>query len=134
MLVNTLGHKVFEEKREFKPKQKHEIFFIKAPRGADARGEQTSDGFVVFKGSKAAGSTVVSMTSNFITLRQKLINEGVLVDKNEFLEFPEDYIFSSPSTAASIVLGRNANGLTEWRQKNNKTLKEFESNNKITKA
>lgn len=130
MLVNTLGHKVFDEKREFKPRQKQETFFIKAARGADGQGEATSDGFVVFKGSKAAGSTVTSMTSNFITLRQKLIDEGALLDKNEFLEFSEDYIFSSPSTAASIVLGRNANGLTEWKQKNNTTLKEFESNDR----
>ncbi|HAY70855.1 MAG TPA: DUF4357 domain-containing protein [Saprospirales bacterium] len=128
MLVNTLGHKVFDEKREFKPKQKHETFLIKAARGADGQGEPTSDGFVVFKGSKAAGSTVISMTSNFVILRQKLIDEGVLINKGEYLEFPEDYIFSSPSTAASIVLGRNANGLTEWKQKSGKTLKEFESN------
>ncbi|NLC49465.1 MAG: DUF4357 domain-containing protein [Bacteroidales bacterium] len=131
LLVNTLGHKVFEEKREFKPKQIQQLFFIKAARGADAQGEQTSDGFVVFKGSKAAGSTVASMTSSFIALRQKLIEEAILDDKKLFLDFLEDYIFSSPSTAASIVLGRNANGLTEWKQKNNKTLKEFESNDKI---
>lgn len=52
MLVNTLGHKVFEEKREFKPKQKQESFFIKAARGADGQGEPTSDGFVVFKNQK----------------------------------------------------------------------------------
>lgn len=134
MLVNTLGHKVFDEKREIKSKQKQNTFFIQAARGADGQGEPTSDGFVVFKGSKAAGSTVASMTSNFITLRQKLIGERVLIDKGEFLEFPEDYIFSSPSTAASIVLGRNANGLTEWRLKNGKTLKEFESNEKTAKG
>jgi hypothetical protein len=53
MLVNTLGHKVFEEKREIKPKQKQATFFCKGVRGADGQGEQTSDGFVVFKGSKA---------------------------------------------------------------------------------
>ena len=130
MLVNTLGHKVFEEKREFKPKQKQETFQIKGTRGADGQGEPTSDGFVVFKNSKAAGSTVVSMTQNFITLRQKLIEEAVLLNKGEYFEFPEDYIFSSPSTAASIVLGRNANGLTEWKLKDGRTLKEFESNEK----
>ena len=71
MLVNTLRHKVFEEKRDFRPKHKKETFFIKAARGADAEGEPTSDGFVVFKGSKAAGSTVQSMTSNFLNLRPK---------------------------------------------------------------
>ena len=130
MLVNTLGHKVFDEKREFRPKQKLETFAIKAARGADGQGEPTSDGFVVFKGSKAAATIVNSMTSNFITLRQKLINEGVLVGKGEYYEFLEDFIFSSPSTAAVMVMGRNANGLTEWKLKDGRTLKEFETNEK----
>ncbi|MCF8254407.1 MAG: GIY-YIG nuclease family protein [Bacteroidia bacterium] len=130
MLVNTLGHKVFEEKREFKPKQKQELFYIKAARGADGQGEPTSDGFVVFKNSKAAATIVNSMTSNFITYRKKLIDEGVLVDKGDYLEFSDDYIFSSPSTAAVMVMGRNANGLTEWKNKQGHTLKEFESNEK----
>lgn len=132
LLVNTLGHKVFEEKREFKPKQKQQIFFLKAARGADAQGEPTSDGFVVFKGSKAAGSTVASITPSFLTLRQKLIKEDVLVDKGEYFEFPDDYIFSSPSTAACMVLGRNANGLTEWKLIDGKSLKEFESSVKTS--
>lgn len=134
MLVNTLGHKVFDEKREFKPKQKQQTFYIKAARGAEAQGEQTSEGFVVLKGSKAAGSIVPSMTNNFVVLRDKLLSEDVLIDKDEYLEFPDDYIFSSPSTAASIVLGRNSNGLTEWKLKNGKTLKDFESIKKTTKA
>ncbi|SEI82897.1 protein of unknown function [Cyclobacterium xiamenense] len=133
MLVNTLGHKVFEEKREFKPKQKQATFFIKAARGADGQGEPTSDGFVVFKGSKAAATIVNSMTPNFIIYRQKLINESVLIDKGEYLEFTDDYIFSSPSTAAVMVMGRNANGLTEWKSKEGKTLKDFETNDKVMK-
>jgi hypothetical protein len=130
MLVNTLGHKVFDEKREFTPKQKHESFYIKAARGADGQGEPSSDGFVVFKGSKAAGSTVNSTNLSLVTLRNKLLYENTLINKGDHLEFSEDYIFSSPSAAASIVLGRNANGLIEWKQKNGKTLKEFESNEK----
>ena len=134
MLVNTLGHKVFDEKREFKPKQKHEIFSIKAARGADGQGEPSSDGFVVLKGSKAAATIVNSMTASFILLRQKLIDDGILVDKGEFYEFSDDYIFSSPSTAAVMIMGRNANGLTEWKQKDGKTLKDFENNEKTTKA
>ena len=127
MLVNTLGHKVFDDKRDLKPKTKQEQFIIKAARGADAQGEPTSDGFVVFKGSKATSTTVNSITQNFVNLRQKLIEEKVIIQKDDYFEFPDDYIFSSPSTAASIVLGRNANGLTEWKQKDGKTLKEFES-------
>jgi hypothetical protein len=128
LLVNTLGHKVFEEKREIK--QKQYTFFIKAARGANAQGEPSSEGFVVLKGSKAALSTVVSITQNFINLRNKLINNRILNQNGESLEFVDDYIFSSPSTASSIVLGRNSNGLTEWKLKDGKTLKDFETNNK----
>jgi len=128
MLVNTLGHKVFDEKRELKQKKMRQIFFIKAARGADGQGQPTSEGFVVFKGSKAAGSTVPSMTQNFINFRDKLISENVLHHHNGVLEFTDDYVFSSPSTAASMILGRNANGLTEWKLKNGKSLKDYESN------
>ncbi|MEI6821049.1 MAG: GIY-YIG nuclease family protein [Bacteroidota bacterium] len=130
MLVNTLGHKVFDEKREYKSKQKQETFYIKAARGADGQGEPTSDGFVVFKTSKAASTIVNSMSQNFILLRQKLIDESILIDKGEYYEFTDDYIFSSPSTAAVIVMGRNANGLTEWKKTDGKTLKEFETDEK----
>lgn len=134
MLVNTLGHKVFEEKREFKPLQKQDLFYIKAARGADGIGEPTSDGFVVFKQSKAAAKIVNSMSSNMISYRKNLIDEGVLVDKVDYFEFSDDYIFSSPSTAAGIVMGRNANGLSEWKNKEGKSLKEFESTVKTTKG
>jgi hypothetical protein len=134
MLVNTLGHKVFDEKREFKPKQKQESFFINAARGAEGQGVPSSDGFVVFKNSKAAAIIVNSMTPNFIKYRQKLIAEEVLIDKGEFFEFSDDYIFSSPSTAAAMVMGRNANGMTEWKNSDGKTLKEFETNDKISNA
>ena len=127
MLVNTLGHKVFDDKREFKPKQKQDSFYIKAVRGADGQGEPSSDGFVVFKGSKAAATFVASTSTSFITFRQKLIDEGVLIERKEYYEFNEDYIFSSPSAAAIILMGRNANGLLEWKNKEGKTLKELES-------
>jgi hypothetical protein len=129
ILINTLGHKVFEEKRETKPSHPQDAytFIIKAVRGAEAQGEPTSEGFVVFKGSKVASSTVPSMTSNFLKLRNELIESGVIVSNNGVLEFPEDYVFSSPSTAAAMVLCRNANGLTEWKLKDGTTLKDFES-------
>lgn len=131
LLVNTLGHKIFEEKRETISKQKipQNVFSIKAARGADAQGKPTSDGFVVFKGSKASPSTVASISPSFLKLRQRLIDKSVLRQSGETLEFADDYIFSSPSTAAVMVMGRNANGLEEWKLPNGKTLKEFESEN-----
>lgn len=130
MLVNTLGHKVFDEKRELKLNRKKDNFFIKATRGADAEGEPTSDGFVVFKNSKVSNEAVPSLAASLKNFRDVLIEEGVLINRDDFFEFSDDYIFSSASTAASIVMGRNANGLTEWKNKDGKTLKEFESSAK----
>lgn len=130
MLVNTLGHKVFDEKREIKPEQKQDIFFIKAARGADAQGEPTSDGFVVFKGSKAASTTVDSISKGILNFRQTLINTEILKLNGKSYELTEDYIFSSPSLAAAIVMGRNANGRTEWKLNDGKTLQKFELNDK----
>lgn len=127
MLVNTLGHKVFDGKREQKIEKRKKIFSINAARGANAEGEPTSDGFVIIKGSKAAGSVVPSMAPNLIKLRQNLIDEGAIISLGDSCEFIDDYIFSSPSTAASVVLGRNANGLTEWKLSDGSTLKEYES-------
>ena len=128
ILVNALGHKVFEEKRETKTPQqrKKTAFYIKAARGADASGEPTSDGFVVFKGSRAAIDTVKSITPNFKRFRDQLINEGTLKNEKDHYLFTEDYLFSSPSTAAVIVMGRNANGLSEWKKQDGSTLREFE--------
>ena len=126
ILVNTLGHKVFEGKRELKPPEEFELesFFIKATRGADAQGEPTSGGFLVVKGSIIAGSTVASYSDSLMKLRNSIIDSGII---NKAFEFTEDYIFTSPSYAAAIVMGRNANGLTEWKRKDGKTLKEYES-------
>ncbi len=129
ILVNTFGHKVFEEKREIIIQQKsmQDIFYIKAARGANAQGKPTSDGFVVFKGSKAASTTVTSISPSFLKLRQQLIDKNILIPNGETLEFGEDNVFSSPSTAAVMVMGRNANGLEEWKLINGKTLKEYEA-------
>ena len=55
-------------------------------------------------------------------------NSELIVNIDGDLKISEDYLFSSPSTAAVIVMGRNANGLTEWKLKDGTTLKDFESN------
>jgi Domain of unknown function (DUF4357) len=41
-------------------------------------------------------------------------------------DFSQDYSFSSPSTAAAVVLGRSANGRVEWKAADGRTLKEIQ--------
>lgn len=132
ILVNTLGHKVFEEKREIKTKEQQdkETFFIDSVRGAKATGEPTSDGFLVHKGSNIATITTKSYTSNLVKLRDEFLKNKFIKVGESNIEILEDYLFSSPSAAASIVMGRNANGLNEWKLKDGTTLKDFESGKK----
>jgi hypothetical protein len=125
VLTNTLGHKVFEAKRDGKSKMKQSIFHMKGTRGASAQGLPTSEGFVVFQGSYAAKETVPSFR-NFNSIRNKLIEDEIFIDKGDLFELKEDYIFNSPSAASSVMLGRNSNGMTEWKLQDGKTLKDFE--------
>ena len=61
-----------------------------------------------------------------VALRQKLIQNGTLVEKDGAYVFTQDTEFSSPSAAAAVVHGGGANGLTAWRDALGKSLKELE--------
>lgn len=126
LLVNALGYKVFEKVDIAKlnnSKIDENIFYISAARGANARGALSSDGFIVFKGSNIAIDTTQSMSSSLVNLRQKLIDKGIV---NENFAFTTDYLFTSPSLAAAVVMGRNANGRVEWKTQTGKTVKDIE--------
>jgi len=129
LLTNTLGHKVFEELVKVSMvKKKKGIFHIKAARGANSKGLPSPNGFIVLKNSEIAITTVNSMQKTLIRIREKLMDNNIVSAKGEKLIFTQDYEFTSPSTAASIVMGRNANGLVEWKIEDGVTLKEFEAN------
>jgi hypothetical protein len=98
--------------------------------GADALGQYTAEGFVVFKNSKARKRPVESLQAypSYVARRQALINSRKLVDANETLTFTEDVLFSSPSAAADMVLGRSSNGWIDWVTEDGRTLDSVERN------
>lgn len=127
LLVNTLGHKVFENRRDTSMGISQQ-FFIQAgkeERYCNALGELSSEGFVVLKGSKIAKEVTISFPNSLLDKRNELINNNIITD----FEFQEDYIFSSPSTASGIVTGRSSNGLVEWKTKEGVMLKNIEKLN-----
>lgn len=125
MIVNTLGHKVFEEIKDNSDTNNSEFWYINAARGAKAKGIQTQEGFVVLKGSRIASSTVDSFVERLAAKREDLIASGKVQIMNEEYIVMEDLLFSSPSLAAAIVMGRSANGLTEWKDRYGKSLKDI---------
>ena len=102
---------------------KKETFWITAIRNANASGTIVPNGFIVFKGSTISTSVVPSMTKNLISLREKLINDKI-IDEN--FKFTKNYTFTSPTSAASIIMGRKANGRTEWKNKEGKNISDIE--------
>jgi hypothetical protein len=97
-----------------------------ASKNIKAEGLETADGFVVRAGSGAAQSEVPSCHRFLKALRAVLFSNGVLKPAGDGFVFAQDYVFSSPSTAAGVVQGRTANGRMDWKTKDGMTLKEIE--------
>lgn len=95
-------------------------------RGADARGREVSDGFVVRKGSRARSSTLYSMHEYLREARRQLIERDVLVQEGDQLVFTQDFRFGSPSTAAGVLVGGSANGRLAWKDARGTTLKSLQ--------
>lgn len=77
--------------------------------------------FVVKKGSQMCPVERKSYPPRVKKTRDVLVQEGKVAN----YIFVADTTFSSPSAAAAVILGGESNGLTLWRNKNGKTLKEL---------
>ena len=90
-----------------------------AGRGGNASGYSLDgDNFVVMKGSHIAPDITDGLQTGYLILRNQLIADGMIVDGT----FKEDYTFTSASAAAVVILGRSANGRTEWTKLDGRTF------------
>lgn len=130
-LVSTLGYNAFEQIRQVETKalsdKEEDLFYINAARGANGIGKTTSEGFVVFENSQVADPVTNSYPKAIKKLRDTLISEGIIYKEQDKMLLRQDYLFSSSSSAAMIIMGRSANGLTEWKMKSGRTLQDFET-------
>lgn len=90
-----------------------------AGRGGNASGYSLDgDNFVVMKGSHIAPDITDGLQTGYLILRNQLIADGMIIDGT----FKEDYTFTSVSAAAVVILGRSANGRTEWTKLDGRTF------------
>ena len=91
-----------------------------------AVGREDARGFLVFEGALARQQENV-MTNGYRRLRAKLIEDGLLVPNGDGqFRLVKNYVFDSPSAAASVLSGGSKNGRTEWKNASGQTLKELE--------
>jgi hypothetical protein len=129
ILVNVLGHKVFNEYVEKSPNKK--TIFCLSVGGCDAKGTPTSEGFVLLKGSKISEKTAKSLPDG-VRNRVEESRKNGLIEGNIL---KEDMLFSSSSSAAGFASGHSISGPRRWKTIDGKTLKSFEmGEDKETKA
>lgn len=91
----------------------------------EATGEDRSRGFLVFEGAFGRKMKRVMMPG-YEQLRERLLQEGILVVEGDHVKLTKSHLFDSPSAAASVLSGGNKNGRTEWRDAAGRTLKELQ--------
>ena len=113
LVMQALGHNVFESLPSVTKKDcSSELYYFRRNNGlgGDAVGKIEDDGFWVLKGSYINPDTAAYLPVGVINLRKEHNND---IDRKRRLK--KDICFGSPSYAAAFVCGKNANGLTEWK-------------------
>lgn len=125
LLISFLGYPILTDVKISHLEAKNE-YICKWPN-AEGKWTYISEWFMVYKDSFCKKEIATASKWGWIeNLQEEIILKGVVEDIWESLVFREDYVFSSPSAAAWVVLGRSANGWIEWKMKNGKTLDEIE--------
>lgn len=96
----------------------------RSQRNIEAYCKRTNEGFVVLAGSQIEETDSGSIPNVIKELRERCkqnneIKDGVLT---------RNYLFKSPSYAASFVLGMTTNGKVDWKTEDGTSLKMIEEN------
>jgi hypothetical protein len=119
----ALGLSVFEKPPAEQPGRR--ALFLKG-KGVEAKGYESSEGFVVLSNSRAVKEAVPSTQRYVLEMRATLVKSGVLRDEGVAYRFTQDYEFDSPSTSAAVVLARSVNGRLEWKDSSGRALRDLE--------
>ena len=124
LVMSLTGHQLFTPLDDSQIKSDSNLYLTRTITQLDmtvtATGRQTNEGFVVLKGSRI--SPIYDDTLPALIKEQR---KNTQVTENQ--ELLDDKLFNSPSYAAMFVIGKSANGLTSWKTKDGKTLKDIEN-------
>lgn len=131
IIMGTLGHKVFEpltqpnpvKSDEYSGTTAQEVIFELKQVDCNSKGQRTSDGFVLFAGSKIKMKVAPSCPKHAKKAREdmslKISTDGIL---------QSDIPLRSPAEAACFVTGTSINAREAWKTADGRTLNEVEYN------
>ena len=139
LIAQTAGYDYFEKPKVTTPVETGgsdsthfesipEFVFQIPSRSIAARGRPSDDGFVVFEGTTASTTASEGMSVGYKKLRDQLMEQGVLIPSptnSDLLVFGQDFAFSAPSAAASVVAGTARSGHEAWKTEGNISLGEY---------
>ena len=128
ILVNALGHKVFEkyvDSSVTKADETTPVFYLPAGHGK-AHGMRTTDGFLLLKGSAIHQVAADSLNNGIRKKVEQSRKSGEI--KDDVLQ--NDKLFSSSSAAAAFAAGYSISGPQQWKTDSGETLKAFEAKSK----
>ena len=120
-IMGTQGYKMDDAKASL-----NEADILHTTRnGIEAFGVYDGDNFEVLEGSIVSAEIRNSAPDRVKILRNTAANTGDIQQEGKIYRLKKSMSFSSPSYAASFVLGSSANGWIEWKNKDGKTLDEL---------
>lgn len=123
--LGILGHKVLEplvgipNTEDVAKERGSAIELTGHTKDGKGYGVQTSDGFVLKKGSVIASDEAASLPDPIKKLRQE-----IELDANRALK--KDVLFKRPSPAAQVVAGSTVSGSEFWQDKDGRKLKDLD--------
>lgn len=122
--------KIWKMTSEIEIKNEQEEAIIFYTKNLKAKGILKDNKFLVLKGSIATKEQTESVEKRTLPKIQELLKSGVLKETEDSYIFIDNCLFTSPSTPANIILGRSANGWTEWKSEDGVLLDSFRKKNK----
>lgn len=117
-----LNLNVFEKADTGSSSKRGQTLFINA-KGVSASGYEGAKVFVLVAGSEMFHWETQSIHQYISTFQKDLIEQAVVQSQGDQNLFMEDYVFSSPSAAVGVILGRSTNGREDWKTAQGVTLK-----------
>ncbi|AQT59967.1 GIY-YIG nuclease family protein [Cellvibrio sp. PSBB023] len=130
IVLGTLGHKVLEpikiQSSQASTSTLSQYIFSFTVKGLLAKGQQTDDGFVLFKNSQVSDLFNPSMPGKLAQLKEDWVKDGTLTKTENHYLLTKDLLLSSSSYAAALVAGTARSGPQSWLNDNGDSLKIIE--------